>query len=51
MVLRTIADAAVAHIFGVAAFVIAALAAFTAVGPDQLAVEPAPERHDEVRGG
>jgi cytochrome bd ubiquinol oxidase subunit II len=37
IVLLTIADASIAHIFGVAALATAAIAAFTAVGPDQLA--------------
>jgi hypothetical protein len=42
IVLLTIADAPVAHVFGVLAFAVAAIAAFTAVGPDVLARQESP---------
>jgi cytochrome d ubiquinol oxidase subunit II len=50
IVLLTIADAGVAHIFGIVAFVVAAFAGFTAIGPDELArtdvpLETSPARH------
>jgi cytochrome d ubiquinol oxidase subunit II len=41
ILLLTIAESGVAHGFGVAAFVVAAIAGFTAVGPDVLAAEDA----------
>jgi cytochrome d ubiquinol oxidase subunit II len=39
LVLLTLADAAVAHVFGVLALGGAGLAIFTAVGPDEVAAE------------
>jgi cytochrome d ubiquinol oxidase subunit II len=50
IVLLTIADAGVAHIFGIVALVVAAFAGFTAIGPDELArndtpINATPARH------
>ena len=42
IVLLTIADSPIAHIFGVIAFAMAAVAGFTAVGPDVLAAQDSP---------
>jgi cytochrome d ubiquinol oxidase subunit II len=48
--LLTIADAGVAHVFGIVALVVAAFAGFTAIGPDELAradsaSDASPARH------
>jgi cytochrome d ubiquinol oxidase subunit II len=40
LVLLTLADGGVAHVFGVLGLALAGLATFTAVGPDELGVEP-----------
>jgi cytochrome d ubiquinol oxidase subunit II len=40
--LLTIADASIAHIFGIAALVVAGLAGFAAIGPDELAQRDTP---------
>jgi cytochrome bd ubiquinol oxidase subunit II len=42
IVLLTIADARVAHVFGIVALVVAAFAGFTAIGPDVLARQDTP---------
>jgi cytochrome d ubiquinol oxidase subunit II len=49
IVLLTIADAGVAHVFGIVAFVVAAFAGFTAIGPDELARRGSPSDASPAR--